>query len=212
MNSVTKFVLAFGIILTVAGMAGAGWTYRDMKTQNILHARQGSLQLNLGYKPFTEEETFAFYQAGEHIIYLTTADPFSKPRGNVPKEDSLFSGILNVTVTDPSGKEYYKKDIVSDSLRVIQPNSVEWIPIDTLQVREPFEGIWKITAHVVKPDSNFSDSFTEMFIMPPQHYNIGMYLYGQTFKLIGWALLMLVGFVTIVVGGFFVRRATESTS
>jgi hypothetical protein len=209
MHSFSKATLILGILMTIGGVAGTGLTYRDMKTQNILHARTGIIQLNLGKQSEWDKETFAFYQPGDHVLYLTTVDAFSKPHGTELKRDVSYNGTIEVIINTPSGGEYLHQHITSDSTHLIKPNNLERMVLDTLHISEPFSGIWSISSRVVKPDTNFSKTLSEIFVMPPQKYDIGWYLYNQTFKLVGWGLLMLVGFGIIVLGGYLRRHSAR---
>jgi hypothetical protein len=193
------------------GIIGAGITYRVMATENLLHAKTGIITLNLSDTSDWKSEKFSLYQTGNYLLVLTTVNNFSAPYIGDSTEplSPHYSGQLDVEVVHPSGATLLSKHFAGHSFSLNVPYNMSWAVLDTLHITEPFDGTWGIKAHVAVADTAFTRTTSQLFIFPPQKYDIGWYLYGKTFQLVGFALLILVGFILLFVTGYLKKRAKE---
>jgi hypothetical protein len=207
-----RFLTTLGIILMLAGIIGAGVTYRDMATENLLHAKTGIVTLKLSDTSDWKTEKFSLYQSGNHLLVLTTVNNFSMPyiADTLPEPSGRFHGKIEVRISQPSGAMLLNKVYSGNTLSLNVPYNMSWSVLDTLHIGEPFEGTWSIKARVGSADTAFSRTTSEVFIFPPQKYDIGWYLYDKTFQLMGFALLILIGFILLFVSGFLKKRVKEN--
>lgn len=198
----------------VVGIVGAGLTYRDMATENLLHAKTGIITLKLSDTSDWKSEKFSLYQPGKYLLVLTTVNNFSKPylTDTLEQLSPRYTGNLDVEVVQPSGALLLSKQFTRNSLSLNVPYNMSWTVLDTLQIDEPFDGTWSIKGRVATADTSFARTTSQLFLFPPQKYDIGWYLYGKTFQLVGFALMILVGFITLFISGRFRKRLLQKSN
>lgn len=206
MPRTSKLTLVAGMILLASGVIGTGLTYREMKEENLFHARAGNLAINLVSESDWKLSTFTPYQTGAHLLYFALPNPKSAAPGKTTPAADNFSGLLEVKVTDPGGTILYYATLPSGKTAVKNRVNPEWILLDTLHISESIMHPWTLEAKVVSPNLTFEGANAELFIIPPQRYDIGSYLSSQILKLIGGGFAVLTGFGLIVLGGTLSRK------
>lgn len=192
-------------------MIGAGLTFMEMKRQRHMHDRLNSMRFRLAERSGWTAETFSVYDTGYHTLFLTTVKAFSKPvKGDTMNEiQTRYRGEFEVRMIDPSDSVIWSKRIDGDSISLQNPANVSWTFLDSIRIGNPVGGSWKLQVRVWEADNNFSKTYSELALMPPMGLDIGRYIYGESIKLIGMGIALVVGFCLMVLGGYLRRRSTR---
>ena len=207
MKLFSKILFTSGIIMMIGGMAAAGLTYRDMKEQNLLHARTDALQFDLAQSSGWKTATFGLYQEGNHVLFLSATDTSASPSSGDDGLEAETNGQLEAFIYGPSGQEFLHKWYPFEPVHLRRDRGAAWAALDTLKIGETFSGVWTLRARVTHPAAKMGPSPAEVFILPPQKYEIGRYLSGELFRVIGFGVAMMAGFSLMVVGGILRRKA-----
>jgi len=208
MKKLRKIVLGAGILLLVVGVGGAGLTYRDIRTENLLHANMATIRI-----PFTDTLAavptgFLPYREGLYTIYLTVAVSDTTdlvPAYGCPPDSVLttlvnYRGVVDILISDPDDRVVLKRSISGGAAPTNVNRENGWILVDTLSI-SPGDLQWTLGTHVRRDDSPPPSCGVEVFLLPPQHYDIGTYLADGIMLLVGFGGCMLIGFVMIVLAG-----------
>ncbi len=201
MKSLPKILLTLGILMSAGGIAGAGLLYRDMKIETLKHARTGDIALSLGHAGDWRKGACTLFRSGSHAVILSLD---GSTRGAAP---ARYQGALDVEVSSPDGKVAFRKTVRPDGIMLPLPDSGMSMVIGTFDVAEPTEASWNVRARVATPDSAFSAVPAEISILPPQIYEIGSYIAGRIYVLIGMGFVALAGFGVIVFAASLQERA-----
>ena len=198
--------------MTVGGMIGAGTTFMNMRLQRHLHDRVDGLKFKLSEQSDWRTETFSVYDTGYYTLYLSTVNAFSKPSDSdtMKQFQTLYHGIFVARIADQSDNTVWSRRIDEYSISLALPPNMAWTFLDSVSISNPLGGSWKLQTRVVQADENFSKTFSELILMPPQLLDIGWYIYGQSIKLLGMGMLILVGFCMMVLGGYLQKRASRA--
>ncbi len=197
-----NFLLIIGILMTTGGVVGVGFLYRDMKTENLIHARTGMLPVTLSEITDWKNTTFTLYQPGTHKLGLSL-----QPQQGLPEKSTLaFNGKLEVDILNPNEISVFHKLIDTSISFSEHSDSTYWTTLDTFQIDNPTQHSWTLRARVTEADSAYSVIKSELFILPPQQYDIENYLTGNMYKLLGMGILVLTGFILIVYSGTVGRQ------
>jgi hypothetical protein len=201
------------MLMTVAGIIMAGFTYMDMRRERHLHDRLAGMKFRLAEQTDWHMETFSPRDTGYHALHLSTVNtsrtaPVSDTTGEFR---TFYHGAFDARIVDPTNDIIWSRHIEGNTIFLALPSNTAWIFIDSVHIQNVREGAWKLQARVMESDENFSNTFSELIVMPPRAENIGLYIYTQSIKLIGMGILILAGFCTMVLGGYLWRRATLSS-
>jgi hypothetical protein len=194
MKNFHRLLALLGGFLMVGGIVAAGLTYRDMRAENLFHSRTTSIELRLDSASGWESTSFSVYRPGVHLLILRMLN------GTI---DSTFSGTIDVRIADPTGVEFLTKRI--DHIAFQQ--SADWTTLAVATFSGSTDGVWTLQARVSQPDERRGAA--DVFILPPQRYDIEAYLYAQTIKLIVFGVAAMLGFGLIVLGSAMMRRRND---
>jgi hypothetical protein len=196
-KAMRNIILIIGLLMTAGGVAGVGFLYRDMKTENLIHARTGMLPVKLSEITDWKSATFTFYQPGTHKLGFSM-----QPRQGLTEQATrTFHGKFEVEILSPDGISVFNKLIESGISFPQDGDSTDWTTLDTFQINNPTEHSWTLRTRVTRADSTYTTMKSELFILPPQQYDIENYLTGNMYKLLGMGILVLTGFILIVYSG-----------
>lgn len=198
-----KFLLFLGILMTAGGVTGTGILYRDMKIENLKHAKTDDLPVALGAPSPWKGARFTLFRSGSHMLFLTLENT---ERG-APARARRFQGRVEIEISSPDGTPHLKRSIEPEDPAVCIPDSVATIPLGSFEVAEPTELPWEVRVRVAAPDSAFSRVRAGLFVLPPQVYEIGSYLSTKIYILIGLGITAVAGFVMIVLSSALQQRA-----
>lgn len=188
------------------GIIMSGLTYRDMSTENLLHARSPAITLHLDRRSDAATSRFNLYRPGPHLLYLTTVNNFGSPG---IEEGPIFSGTLEVSLRNSRDGAISILKRTGAEMNLRKPSNMEWTTLDTVDVGATEGIIWTITASVIEPDSAFAGTTSEVFLFPPQTYDIGWYMFGKTIQLVATGSLILIGFLIFFFSGLKLRKKAK---
>lgn len=203
MKLLSKIIFFLGTLMLVGGVVGAGIIYRDMKTENLMHARSGIVSLELTRISGWKTSPFAPYRVGT-LLLCVTFDSAKPAPASAPEIQIEYS------IREPGGRTVIHGTWPGRMPE--QSTSNSWIAIDSVNIPDQTEASWSVGARVVKPDPSSVHPRAEVFVMPPQKYEIGSYLSGEMSKLVAMGILVILGFVLIVGGASMKRRTSEPSA
>jgi len=204
-KNLSKVLMGAGIAFLVGGVAGAGLTYRDITTENLMHATMANVRVPFADTAASASARFLPYREGVYTLYLSSAGPdLSQGRDDARcGADSLiasflnYGGLVDILITDPGDRVALGRSL---SAPAAPPEDNGWIPVDTLRI-SPGEHQWTLGVYVCPDGSPPPRCGMEFFLLPPQRYEIGTYLAGGVMRMVGFGGLMLAGFLMIVFAG-----------
>ncbi len=213
MKNSRKILLGTGIALLIAGVAGAGITYQDIRRENLMHAVAATVPVPFADTAASLSAGFLPYRDGTYSLYLSApGDPEDPGRGPgqrnaaaCPPEAVLagiieYDGSLEIAVTDPDGRVTYSRRITPGNVPATLPTGRGWVLIDTLGV--PAGGRqWTLGVSVRPGDTHPPVCGMDIFLLPPQRHDIGSYMAGGVMWLVGFGGCMMLGFIVIVLAG-----------
>jgi hypothetical protein len=203
-----NILLGTGILLLVAGVAGSGLTYRDIRTENLLHAKMAPILIPFADTPASASANFLPYRGGVYSIYISGQDP----EGGAPPPaagcapESLpaslrdYEGVVDILVRDPRGDIVINRRISPGEAFPMVKDSHGWISVDTLSLGTD-ERQWTLGVSVRPEGSPRPECGMSLFILPPQRYDIGAYLADGIVRLVAFGACMFIGFALIVFSG-----------
>lgn len=207
MTSLPKALLILGILLTAGGVAGTGFFYRQMKTENLKHARTGDIPLALAASGGWRSAGFNVFREGTHTIALSLANS-----GRAGSRPGPYQGTIEIEVTAPDGTPAYRGGVTPAIDRTPGPGANVLFRIDSFAVAAVSEAPWTMRARVTSADTAFTGLSAELSVFPPQLYDIEEYLSGKIVTLICMGLMAVTGFVVVVFSAHLGRRATGGRS
>jgi hypothetical protein len=205
MISVSKFLLVLGILLTAGGVAGTGYFYRQMKVENLKHARTGDIPLTLGRAGEWQSADFNVFREGTHTIALAV-----EHRGPARTSPGRYHGGIEIEVTDPDGAVMFRGSAAPEIGAFPPAGSTRILTVDSFAVARVSEAPWRIRARIASPDTAFAQLSAELSVFPPQLYDIEEYLSGRIVTLISMGAMAVAGFVTVVFSAHLRRRAADA--
>jgi len=212
MKNSRKILLGTGIALLVAGVAGAGITYQDIRRENLMHAVAATLPVPFADTASSVSAGFLPYRDGTYSLYLSApGDREDAERGPerraapCPPEAVLagiieYDGSLEITVSDPDERVTYSRRITRGIVPAALPTERGWILIDTLGVRAGGRQ-WTLGVSVRPGGSRPPACGMDILLLPPQRHDIGSYMEGGVMWLVGFGGCMMLGFIVIVLAG-----------
>jgi hypothetical protein len=203
MNSLPKALRILGILLVFAGVGGTGYFYRQMKVENLKHARTGDIPVRLGAPSAWESAGFNVFREGTHLVILTVHNGARIAPG--PLTPVL---TLDLQVADATGRMVLATSGVVPLAAVPPADSTTVAVLGSFPVALVGDEPWTLKARVVAGDSAMAGLGAELSVLPPQLYDIGDYLTGKIMTLLAMGAMALAGFIMIVVSASIGRRQT----
>jgi hypothetical protein len=202
MNSLPKALRILGILLVTAGVGGTGYFYRQMKIENLKHARTGDIPVRLASSSPWATAGFNVFRGGPHMIILSVRNGARiSPRPFTPSVN------LDLEVNDASGRMVLSTSGTVPLGSVPPVDSTAVLLLGSFTVADVGEEPWTFRARVAQGDSSLAGLTGELSVLPPQLYEIGDYLTGKITTLLVMGAMALVGFVVIVASASLDRRA-----
>lgn len=205
MTSLPKALLVLGILLTAGGVAGTGFFYRQMKIENLMHARTGDIPVDLGQAAEWKSAGFNVFREGQHTLILSLANSRRTPARPV-----RFRGSIEIEVARPDGTPAFRKSVLPKIGAIPRPGAGLVVLVDSFAVADPGEEPWTVRARVAAADTVFANVSAELSVLPPQLYDIGDYLSGRIVTLISMGFMAVAGFAVIVFSAHLQRRSTAA--
>lgn len=195
-TSLPRLLLLLGIAMTIGGVGGTGYFYREMKIENLKHARTGDVALSLGAVSDWKEARFNVFREGTHTLILT-----ARP-GHHPADTSRPT--LEIEVADPSGATAFRSSVALPAQALGAVDAGGAFTAGSFSVADPGEEPWSVRARITSAGAARE---CELSVLPPQRYDIGAYLEGGIVRLIVTGATGLAGFILIVAAATWQRRA-----
>lgn len=208
MKILQKIILGAGILFLAGGVVGAGLIYRDIRTENLIHAKMAMIRIPFSDTSSSASGGFLPFREGLYTLYLSPSGP-DIPPGSDPGRcatgavlDGLmnYDGAVDVIITDPEERVRINRSISGEKFPSSSPGDNGWIFIDTIRIT-PGETQWTLGVYVCPADSSPPACEMNLFLLPPQRYDIGAYVADGITRVVGFAGLMLTGFIMIVLAG-----------
>ena len=211
MKTISQIILVIGILITVYGVTNAGLTYRDMRIQRLLHEPIQLMKIDLAYRSRWQSVSVPFYQTGNYVLYLRLPYHQSDTTSNsLPKQQQyFFKGNLRIDVEDDLGKIISQPRISGTLQGMVRSDHLLWVAIDTILINELPGSNWKIQVQVNDSDTSFNSQFADLTIIPPEAAEFLPYIEQEAPKLFLMGAFIILGFVTIVAGGYLNRRSAR---
>ena len=200
------------MLMTLAGMVGAGLTYMGMREQRHLHDRLAGIKFTLAKQTDWQTETFSPHDTGYHTLHLSTVNTSrnSAASDTAGASRTFYHGIFEARIAAPSGEIIWTRQMAGSTFFLVLPPHTAWMFIDSVYIQNAGEGVWKLQTRVVQADERFAPTYSELIVMPPQALDIAIYIYGESLKLMGLGLLIPIGFCVLLLGGYLQKRIGRS--
>jgi hypothetical protein len=195
MKRTGQTLLIIGILLMICSLAWGLVVYFNLSSEQRKQAPQGVIELDLTQLSDWKTATFNQYRQGEHTLYLTTVNSFSRPyapNGTSYIEIVSYVGSIEVILQDPSGEIYFQKHLRAGCTHHIRPENMQWTALGKISLSTVRRGDWKIRARVLEADPRFVGTHSEIRLYPPQIYDIGWYAFGEWLEILGMGVLASV--------------------
>lgn len=191
--------------MMLCGVIAAGLTYREMRTQRLLHEPVRLFKIDLSQQSAWQSAPLPLYQNGQHIIFLSASAPVTPSPSLQSQGRSVeaFSGRLEVVVEDASGKMASQAMTHPTKAGWKKQDGLVWFECDTLNVSEITSSDWRISMRVVEADPHFERKLAELILIPPHPEEFTPYLERESYKLFASGLLLVCGFLVFIFGGRF---------
>ena len=187
-----------------AGMIGAALLYTDMREQRHLHDRVAGITFSLGSNSDWQRQSLSIIDSGYYSLYLATTSRSSSPVSI--HGAGLYHGTFEAQILDSSNIVLWQRGFGGREVTIVPPPNTVWTYLDSVQLHLRGEETCLLLIRVNGADTSFSRTSSELIIMPPQAFDIGVYIYGQALKLLGMGLLVLTGFFVMIFGGYLQQR------
>ncbi len=209
--------LTLGICFMAAGIALAGITYREMRTQRVLHEPVRVCRMDLSKTSNWQTEPLSLFQTGTYTLWLSADNPRRQPGSNqsIPQAqqsgDIIYGGETEIVVERTDGQIALRTSLGTGAPGSDRQDGLVLFRIDSVIVDDPFS-LWRISARVALPDPQFSGKLAEIVIIPPGPTEFGPYVQRESYKLFAAGILIVAGFIITIFGGTFLgRRISKDT-
>lgn len=148
---------------------------------------QPDIAIDLSSPSSSASRHFRIWQGGEYDLLLSSVNhspPFGTP----------FKGELEISLAAPGGRELVRRVVDSSSAHA-RPNNMSWTPIDSLGLERQLRSKSRLTARVIRPDSQFRGVVTRVHLRRRQ-YDPGMGGLANYVMLFPGILFIAVSFAT----------------
>jgi hypothetical protein len=199
-----RLILAVGIVMIFTGMIGAVVLYMDMREQRHLHDSVAGITFSLGKAADWQQQSFSIIDSGYYTLYLATSS--RNPAPVSLHGAGLYHGTFEAQILDSSKNMLWQRAFGGPEVAIVPPPNTVWTYLDSAQLHLRGEESCILRIRVTGADTAFSKTSSELIIMPPQAFDIGVYIYGQALKLLGMGVLVLAGFFVMILGGYLQKR------
>jgi hypothetical protein len=189
-----------GWVLALVGSAAAVKTWLDLRHEQRLHALQ-KIPLDLTAVSDWKEIRITPRRPGRWRMSLTTVNAFSRPDS---VDSTPYNGALEVEVIDPRKRVHWSKVLDGPSSSHPKPANMAWTELAAVNLGEG--GDWTLRARVIRGDSTFDRTVSEIRVYPPQVYDMSWYPFGEAVKIFLWAVLCVVGLAMVAIARVLRRR------
>lgn len=208
MKRAAAIILTLGVILMAAGIVFAGITYREMRTERILHETVRLCKSDLSRISDWHSEALPIYQSGKYALWLSADDPSGRsPNGNHTEEAHLqrpavrYFGKAELVVEKPSGEIALRTSVGPSTKGTAATNRTVRFPIDSFDAVFVSSGHWTLSMRIVEEDPQFMGILANVVVIPPHADEFIPYVQRESYKLFGSGLLVVFGFTAAIFGG-----------
>jgi hypothetical protein len=207
MTPLPRVLLLLGILMTAGGVGGTGYFYRQMKIENLKHARTGDIPLRFDSAGVWNRAGFNVFREGPHHLVLSVAN-----ERRLPAREVRFQGAIEIEVDAADGTPAFRGTVLPAVAAIPAPGSGAMITLDSFVVGGVGEEPWSVRARVAAADTALAGLSAELSVLPPQLYDIGEYLARGIATLVAMGVTAVAGFILIVFSAHLQRRRTAASA
>jgi hypothetical protein len=190
-----------GSLMMFLGIAAAGFIYRDMRAERLLHEPLRVFRIDPSRDCAWQSSPISIFQNGAHAVVLSISDPGTGSAKAQSGAGPPYKGAVEIVVENPRGNVALNARAADFPPGIVKPDRLLWYPVATLVVEGISGSEWKIQSRFTAGDPAFAGSLAEIIVIPPHPEEFVPYLEHAALRLYAAGGVLLLGFLVVVVGG-----------